>query len=80
MRREIDVDAALLEQLHRDVEHGQRLQAEKVELHQPGLLDPFHVELGHRHVGARDRDRAAPVRSSGRSPITMPAAWVEAWR
>ena len=24
-------------------------ESEKVELHQPGLLDPFHVELGHRH-------------------------------
>ena len=34
-------------------EHGQRLQAEEVELHQAGLLDPFHVELGRRQVGAR---------------------------
>ena len=37
--------------LHGDVEHGQRLQAEEVELHEAGRLDPFHVELGHRHVG-----------------------------
>ena len=50
-RRQIDLDIALPEQLYRDVEHGQRLQAEEVELHQPGRLDPFHVELGHRHVG-----------------------------
>ncbi len=35
------------------VEHGQRLQAEEVELHQPGLLDPLHVELGDRHARAR---------------------------
>ena len=35
------------------VEHGQRLQAEEVELHQPRLLHPFHVELGDRHVRAR---------------------------
>ena len=53
MRSEIDIDAAPAHQLHRVVEHGQRLEAEKVELHQAGLLDPFHVELGHRHVGSR---------------------------
>ena len=52
-RRQIDIDAALLQQLHRDVEHRQRLQAEEVELHQSRRLDPFHVELGHRHVGLR---------------------------
>jgi hypothetical protein len=34
-------------------QNRQRLQAEEVELHQPRLLDPFHVELGDRHVGAR---------------------------
>ena len=50
---QIDLDAALLQQLHRDVEHRQRLQAEEVELHQARRLDPFHVELGHRHVGFR---------------------------
>ena len=37
----------------RGLQHGQRLQAEEVEFHQAGLLDPFHVELGHRHVGFR---------------------------
>ena len=31
----------------------QRLEAEEVELHQAGRLDPFHVELGHRHVRLR---------------------------
>ena len=45
------MDVALPEQLHRDVEHRERLQAEEVELHQSRRLDPFHVELGHRHVG-----------------------------
>ena len=35
------------------LQHGQRLQAEEVELHQPRRLDPFHVELGDRHVGFR---------------------------
>jgi hypothetical protein len=34
-------------------EHRQRLEAEEVELHQPGRLDIFHVELGDRHVRAR---------------------------
>ncbi len=29
------------------------LQAEEVEFHQARLLDPFHVELGDRHVGLR---------------------------
>ena len=42
-----------LHQLAGDVEHGERFQAEEVELHQPRLLHPFHVELGDRHVGFR---------------------------
>ena len=50
---EIDVDAAPLHQRDRGLQHGQRLQAEEVEFHQPRLLHPFHVELGHRHVGFR---------------------------
>ena len=29
------------------------LEAEEVEFHQARLLHPFHVELGHRHVGFR---------------------------
>ena len=62
-RRQIELDAAPPEQLHRDVKHGQRLEAEEVEFHQSRGFDPFHVELGHRHVGFRDRDRAAPARS-----------------
>ena len=32
---------------------SQGLEAQKVELHQPGWLDPFHVELGRGHVRAR---------------------------
>ena len=45
----IDVDAAALDELHRRLEHRQCLQAEEVELHEARGLDPFHVELGHRH-------------------------------
>ena len=56
--RQVDRNAALGDQLHRDGQRRQRLQAEEVELHQPGLLDPFHVELGDAHAGARiDRER-----------------------
>ncbi len=47
------MDIALLEQLHGDVEHRQRLQAEEVELDQSRRLDPLHVELGHRHIRFR---------------------------
>ena len=46
---EIDVDAAAFDVLHRQIENGERFQAEEVELHQSRRFDPFHVELGHRH-------------------------------
>ncbi len=52
-RTKIEFDIALLQQLHGNIEHGQRLQAEEVELDQAGRLHPFHVELGDRHVGFR---------------------------
>ena len=52
-RRQIELDAALLQQPHRGLQHRQRLQPEEVEFDEAGLLDPFHVELGHRHVGFR---------------------------
>ena len=42
-----------LQEPHRGLQDRQRLEAEEVELHQPRRLDPFHVELGHRHVGLR---------------------------
>ena len=48
---EIDLDRALAQQCRRRFQHSERLEAEKVELHQARLLHPFHVELGHRHVG-----------------------------
>ena len=48
-RRELDLDPAPAHQLDRGLQHGQRLEAEEVELHQARLLDPFHVELGDRH-------------------------------
>ena len=53
MAGKVDVDAAPAHQLHRLVQHGEGLEPEEVELHQPPLLHPFHVELGDRHVGAR---------------------------
>ena len=46
-------DAALLQQFFRLGDHGQGLQAQKVELHQPGFFRILIVELRHRHVGAR---------------------------
>ena len=46
---EIDRNPAPRDEVDRPLEHRQRLQAEKVELHQPGWLDPFHVELRRRH-------------------------------
>ena len=50
---EVDRLAALGDQLGGARQHGQRLEAEEVELHQAGQLDILHVELGDRHVGAR---------------------------
>ena len=41
------------QQVQRVLDHGQGLQAEEVELHQPRRFHPFHVELGRRHVGPR---------------------------
>ena len=51
--RQIDVDSAPADQLHRRLDHSQRLQTEEVELHKAGLFDILHVELGDRHVRAR---------------------------
>ncbi len=50
---EVDVNAALLQELHSDVQHRQRLETEEVELHQSGRFNPFHVELRDRHVRFR---------------------------
>ena len=46
---EIDRNPAPRDEIDRPLEDRQRLQAQKVELHEPGRLDPFHVELGRRH-------------------------------
>lgn len=52
--REIDLVATLLlDEIDSRLQDSQRLQAEEVELNETGLFDPFHVELGDRHVGAR---------------------------
>ncbi len=44
---EVERHARLLQKTHSACKHSQRLQAEKVELHQPRKLNPFHVELRH---------------------------------
>ena len=41
------------DQLQRAVNYREGLQAEEVELHEPGHLGVFHVELRGRKVGAR---------------------------
>ena len=48
--RQIDIDTAALDELDGKLQHRERLQAEEVEFHQARRLDPFHVELGDRHV------------------------------
>ncbi len=45
--------ALLVHEALGELQHGQRGQAQEVELDQPRLLDVLHVELGDRHVGAR---------------------------
>ena len=47
------IDAAALQQLFRLGDDGQGLQAEEVELHQPGFFRVLIVELRHRHFRAR---------------------------
>ncbi len=49
----IDLDAASGDQLDRPLDDGKRLEAEKIELHQPRRLGPFHVELGRGELRAR---------------------------
>ena len=46
---EVDRDSAPPYEIDRPLEHRQRLETQKVELHEPGRFDPFHVELGRRH-------------------------------
>ena len=46
---EIDRDPAPGDEVNRPLEDRQRLQAQKVELHEPSWFDPFHVELRRRH-------------------------------
>ena len=52
-RHQVQIDVPAVEELHGMLEHRQRLQAQKVELHQSRLLDPLHVELGDRERRAR---------------------------
>ena len=50
--REVDVDAPFADQLHGPGQHGQGLETQKIELHQPRQFHVFHAEAGHRHVRA----------------------------
>ena len=43
----------LLQQFDGGFNHSQGFQTQKVELHQPRRLNPFHIELGNRHIGFR---------------------------
>ena len=59
---EVECHPAGGQQIARAGEDRQGLEPEEVELHEPGELDPFHVELGDRDVGARvavERDKLA---------------------
>ena len=47
-----DQTARVIDQLDRPAQNAQRLQAEKIELHQAGDFDPFHIELRRRHFRA----------------------------
>ena len=47
------IPAGGLDILQRAGDHRQGFQAEEVELHQTGRLDPFHVELGGGNIRAR---------------------------
>ena len=50
---EVDAHPELAQHLHAALQDRQRGQAEEVELHQPGLLDIFHVVLRDEHVALR---------------------------
>ena len=51
--RQIERDATRFQKIDRLAQNRERLQAEEVEFDQTRLLHPFHVELGHRHIGFR---------------------------
>ena len=52
-RGEVDLDPGLAQNFARIVEHGERLEAQQVELHEPGHLGVLHRELCRRHLRAR---------------------------
>ena len=47
----VELDAPPPQQHARGLDHGQRFQAQKVELHEASGFRPFHVELGRRQLG-----------------------------
>ena len=50
---QVEGNAAIFEQFDCMGEHGERLQAQEVELHEPRLLDVLHAETGDPHPRAR---------------------------
>ena len=53
VRRDMQLATARCNLLHRVLNDREGFQTQKVELHQTRLFDPFHIELGCRHVRAR---------------------------
>ena len=52
-RREIDRDAALCQKLDGLLQNSESFKTQKVEFHEARGLDPFHIELGDKHIGFR---------------------------
>ncbi len=49
----VDVDPAIFQKVQRVLDDGKGLQTQKIVFYQPGLLDPFHIELGCCHIRFR---------------------------
>ena len=49
----MQVAARRFDLIYRVLDDGQGLEAQKVELDQTGLFNPFHVELRRGHIGPR---------------------------
>ena len=45
--------ARAIDEIHRILNHGQRLEAQEIEFDQASLLHPFHIKLRRGHVRAR---------------------------
>ena len=51
--RQINLRPPRLQNINGPLQDCQCFQAEEIELHQSGRLNPFHVKLRHRHIRAR---------------------------